>query len=111
MDKTREGFWAPTELSRNLYQAFPTDVETRLNRLLKHLKHVPTMFDPKIEDESAATSHMKAPVSTQQENEYFKNMNMKLSRSCADLSSQLINSAVHFFWIHHYWNHSLHRIE
>ena len=36
------------------------------NRLLKHLKPVPTMFDPKMEDESAAASHMKAPVSTEE---------------------------------------------
>ena len=57
---------------------------------LKHLKPVPTIFDPKIEDESATTSHMKAPVSTEEisQNEYFKKMEVKLSRSCVDLSSQ-----------------------
>ena len=101
---------------KEFYQAFPTDVviykQGNRNQLLKHLKPVPTIFDPKIEDESAATSHMKVPVSTAtshmkvpvstatshmkvpmsteeiSKNEYFKKMKMKLSRSCADLSSQ-----------------------
>ena len=58
---------------------------------------MPTIFVLKIEYVGAATSHIKASVSTEEisKNEYFKKMNRKLSRSCADLSSQKINSAVH----------------
>ena len=59
--------WAHTELFRNFIKHFqPMYKQGNRNRLLKHLKPVPTLFDPKIEDESAVTSQMKAPVSTEE---------------------------------------------
>ena len=84
--------WAPTELFRICVKHFqPMYKQGNRNRLLKHLKPVPTIFDPKTDDESAATSHMKTPVSTEEisKNEYFKEMTMKLNRSCAGLSLQV----------------------
>ena len=54
--------WAPTKLSRICIKHFqPIYKQGNRNSLLQHLKPVPTIIDPKIEDESAATSHMKAP--------------------------------------------------
>ena len=84
MDKICQLEEGAHRIVQEFYQAFPTD------RLLKHLKPVSTIFDPKIEDESAATSpHESTDVDLGNlKNEYFKKMKMKLSRSCADLSTR-----------------------
>ena len=59
--------WAPTELFRNFIKHFqPMYKQGNRNRLFKHLKPVTTIFDPKFEDESDATSLMKAPVSNEE---------------------------------------------
>ena len=54
----------------------------------KHLKPMPTIFDLKIEDEGATTSHEIIGVNLgDSKNEYFKKMNRNLRRPCADLSA------------------------
>ena len=55
--------WVPTELFRNFIKHFqPMYKQGNRNQLLKHLKPVPTIFDPKIEDEGRHVSHESTDV-------------------------------------------------